>query len=157
MVESFMAGHSFSGVGLYKISPQPTKSILISSYFSSIDLTAQTPFSSLNTMRYIMLVIDDGLSSAGEDEMAAIGQFNDELKANGNFVMAEGIHSGTQAHVIDNRNNVGLTTPGSHHTDSERYTGFWIIDVDDEHQALEIAQGASLACNRKVELRAYLR
>lgn len=108
-------------------------------------------------MRFMIFVIDDGLASAGEDEMDAIGAFNDSLKAAGQFVMAEGIHSGDNAHVIDNRGGSGLVTPGSLYSEPERYTGFWIIDADDEAQALEIAQDASRACNRKVELRSYLR
>ncbi len=107
-------------------------------------------------MRYIIFVIDDGLAPADGDEMDAIGAFNDALKAAGQFVMAEGIHSGANARVIDNRGGNGLVSPGSLYSEPERYTGFWIIDADGEAQALEIAQGASRACNRKVELRAYL-
>lgn len=58
-------------------------------------------------MRYNLIVFDDGLTPAREDEKAANGQFNDELKANGHFVMAEGINSDSQAHVIDNRGSAG--------------------------------------------------
>lgn len=108
-------------------------------------------------MRFVIFVIDDGLATAGEEEMDAIGAFNDSLKAAGHFIMAEGIQSGANAQVIDNRGGSGLVTPGSLYSEPERYTGFWIIDADDEAQAFEIAQGASRACNRKVELRAYLR
>jgi len=108
-------------------------------------------------LRYIIFVIDDGQASAGADEMDAIGQFNDGLKAAGQFVMAEGIHSGANATVIDNRAGAGIVSPGSLYTEPERYTGFWIIDADDGAQAADIAGRASLACNRKVELRGYLR
>jgi hypothetical protein len=104
----------------------------------------------------MIFVIDDGLTSAGENEMDAISAFNDSLKAAGHFVMAEGIHSGADANVIDNRGGSGVVSPGSLYSEPERYTGFWIIDADDEAQALDIAQRASQACNRKVELRAYL-
>ncbi len=107
-------------------------------------------------MRFMIFVIDDGLAPAGEVEMDAIGAFNDGLKAAGHFVMAEGIHSGDNAHIIDNRGGGGVVSPGSLYSEPERYTGFWIIEADDEAQALDIAQGASHACNRKVELRAYL-
>ena len=107
-------------------------------------------------MRNIIFVIDDGLVSTGEDEMDAIGAYNDSLKAAGQFVMAEGIHSGANATVIDNRAGAGLISPGSLYNEPERYTGFWIIDADDEALARDIAGRASLACNRKVERRAYL-
>jgi hypothetical protein len=105
----------------------------------------------------MIFVIDDGLAPAGENEMEAIGAFNDSLQAAGHFVMAEGIHSGENATVFDNRARRALVTSGSHHTDAERYTGFWIIEANDEAQARDIAAQASMACNRKVELRAYLR
>lgn len=88
--------------------------------------------------------------------MTAIKTFNDSLKDAGHFVMAEGIESGTYARVIDNRESAGLVSPGSLYASPERYTGFWIVDAADREQALEIARAASLACNRKVELRAYL-
>jgi hypothetical protein len=108
-------------------------------------------------MRFIVFVIDEGHAPAGPDEMDAIGKFNDSLKAGGHFVTAEGIESGTNATVIDNRAGAGLVAPGSLYSEAERYTGFWIIEADSDAQAHEIAHEASRACNRKVELRAYLR
>ena len=103
-----------------------------------------------------MFVIDDGHTPAGPDEMDAIGAFNNSLKAGGHFVAAEGIESGDNATVIDNRAGVGLATSGSLYSEPERYTGFWILEADSEAQAHALAREASLACNRKVELRAYL-
>ena len=108
-------------------------------------------------MRFIVFVIDDLNVSAGPDEMDAIGAFNDKLKANGHFVTAEGIQSGDNAVVIDNRAGAGVVRPGSLYSEPERYTGFWIIEADSDAQAQTLAREASLACNRKVELRAYLR
>jgi hypothetical protein len=108
-------------------------------------------------MRFMIFVIDDGHSPAGQAEMGAIGRFNDELKAAGQFVMAEGIHSGADATVFDNRGGAGLVANGSLYSHPERYTGFWIIEADNDSQARDIAARASFACNRKVELRAYLR
>ena len=108
-------------------------------------------------MRFILFVIDDGHSAAGNDEMLAIGAFNESLKAAGQFVMAEGIRSGAEARVIDNRGGIASVSAGSIYSDTERFTGFWIIEANDEDEALAIAQGASLACNRKVELRGFLR
>ncbi len=107
-------------------------------------------------MRFILFVIDDGLEPASPDEMQAIGRFNDGLRANGQLLMAEGIHSGAHATVFDNRHNAGIIRDGSHHTDAARYTGFWLIEASDDVQAREIALGASLACNRRVELRLLL-
>jgi hypothetical protein len=108
-------------------------------------------------MRYIICVIDDGHASASEAEMAAIGEFNEELRAIDQLVLAEGMQSGPNAWVIDNRDNRAQVSHGSHHLDPERYTGLWIIEAEGDAEARTIAQRASLACNRKVELRRFLR
>jgi hypothetical protein len=107
-------------------------------------------------MRFVIFVIDDGLTPAGPGEMDAIGAFNDKLKADGHFITAEGIESGSNATVIDNRAGAGIVTAGSLYSEPERYTGFWLIEAVDQAQAHSLAHEASLACNRKVEVRAYL-
>jgi hypothetical protein len=108
-------------------------------------------------MRYIIFVIDDGHDSASEAEMATIGEFNEELRGSGQLVLAEGMQSGPNACVIDNRDNRAQVRHGSHHLDHERYTGLWIIEAEGDAEARTIALRASLACNRKVELRGFLR
>jgi len=42
-------------------------------------------------------------------------------------------------------------------TGSDSYSGFWIIEAESDEKAQELALEGSLACNRRVELRAYLR
>ena len=58
--------------------------------------------------------------------------------------------------VIDNRSNRGEVNPGSLHQSDEYLSGFWIIEAKDEETALALANGASMACNRRVELRPLL-
>lgn len=154
MVDSLtMYSFRFSGTSTCNSVYRRSKSILISRYFTRL---GRALLSHTRDMRFLLLVIDDELAPASSEEMQAIGRFNDRLRADGQLVMAEGIHSGSNATVFDSRGGGETVTAGSHHTDSARYTGFWIIDVDDEARARSIAQGASLACNRRVELRALL-
>lgn len=103
-------------------------------------------------MKYIIFVIDNKTHSATTQDMAAIDEFNEKLKAEGHWVMAEGIGSPETARVIDN----GISTPGSLFNSTEFYVGFWIIEVSDETLAIQLATESSRACNRKVELRPFL-
>ncbi|WP_280797643.1 YciI family protein [Aurantimicrobium minutum] len=103
-----------------------------------------------------MFVIDDSSAVAGSDEMSEIGKFNNELKDQGHFVMAEGIKSGEQAAIFDNRGGHTKETSGSLYDISENYSGFWIIEVENDDRARSSAQSASRACNRKIELPSFL-
>lgn len=104
-------------------------------------------------MQFLISVIDDTTGSADSDEMAAIDAFNDSLRAQGHWVYANGISAPSEACVIDNRKNVGITHEGPLHSANEYIAGFWIISAPDHAIARELAHGASLSCNRKVELR----
>ncbi|MFM6966317.1 MAG: YciI family protein [Rhodoluna sp.] len=107
-------------------------------------------------MKFIIFVIDDQTERAGSDEMAAIDAFNESLQANGNWITAAGINHGDSAHILDNRADAGIISPGSLYNKDEHYSGFWLIEATDEAKALELAAAGSKACNRKVELRPYL-
>jgi hypothetical protein len=108
-------------------------------------------------MRYVVFVIDNQDELASGDEMSAIDAFNDMLQAKRYFITAAGIEHGGKAKVFDNRADAGLTSEGSLCDDAEHYSGFWLLDVPNREEAEHLAALASKACNRKVELRAYLR
>ncbi|MFM1926925.1 MAG: hypothetical protein RLZ06_501 [Actinomycetota bacterium] len=108
-------------------------------------------------MRYIIFVIDDQTEKASGNEMAAIDEFNEMLQDKGHWITAGGIHHGAQATVLDNRDGAGLVHEGSLYNSAEHYSGFWLLEAADQETALELAAAGSKACNRKVELRPYLR
>ena len=108
-------------------------------------------------MRFIIFVIDDQAEKASGNEMAAIDAFNEMLEVKGHWITAGGIHHGAQATVLDNRDGAGLVNEGSLYNSAEHYSGFWLIEAADQETALELAAAGSKACNRKVELRPYLR
>jgi len=104
-----------------------------------------------------MFVIDSQTRSASGDEMAAIDKFNDDLRAAGQWVMAAGIGAPRSATVFDNRSGASQSTDGSLFDDDDFYSGFWVIEADSPETASELAQRGSRACNRRVELRPFLR
>jgi len=109
-------------------------------------------------MQYLMNVIHDSRGLAPDDEMAAIGRFNDGMKADGYLVFAGGLGfpDATTATVFDNRASAGLVSDGPFAESKEFVVGFWIIDVPSDEIARQLAAAGSKACNRKVELRAFL-
>lgn len=102
-------------------------------------------------------MIDGPGNPATADEMKNIDAFNEKLQKNGHWVMAAGIQQASGATLIDNRNNKGLIEKASLFTGNDSFSGFWIIEADSDEQAKELAAEGSLCCNRRVELRAYLR
>jgi hypothetical protein len=104
-------------------------------------------------MRFLIAVIDDRSNSADSNEMAAIDEFNDHLRDNGQLIMACGIEDPSSSFVLDNRKGLGSKTEGPLHSSTEFMAGFWIISADSEEQAHDLAAWGSKACNRKVELR----
>jgi hypothetical protein len=104
-------------------------------------------------MRFLISVIDTADSTGTQAEMVAIDAFNDELRSSERFIFAWGLTHPREARVIDNRSGLGSVSSGPHHNADEFISGFWIIQTESQDQAKDLAHRASLACNRKVELR----
>ena len=108
-------------------------------------------------MRFIFFVIDDQHKPADGDEMKAIDAFNESLQKNGNWIMAAGISAPVNATLIDNRHDRGEVKKTSLFSSDDFYSGFWIIQADNNEDAVELAKAGSRACNRRVEVRPFLR
>ena len=106
--------------------------------------------------RFLIFVIDDLTNSGTPAEMEAINAFNDQLRANGQWIFAGGLAAPTTANVIDNRAGAGIETGKPLFGAIENFSGFWLIQATDEVIAKELALAGSKACNRKVELRPLL-
>ena len=106
-------------------------------------------------MKFLISVIDDLSNSGTPEEMAEIDKFNDELRANGQWVFAWGLQEPGSATVIDNRDGANLSTGKPLFDAKENFSGLWIIEAADAETAEKLAFAASKACNRKVELRPF--
>lgn len=107
-------------------------------------------------MQYLISVIDDSTNSATPAEMTAIDAFNARLAAEGRRVFAGGLAAPRTASVIDGRGGRPVILDGPFIETKEYFGGFWIITADDHEMALSLAAEGSKACNRRVELRAFL-
>jgi hypothetical protein len=106
-------------------------------------------------MKFLISVIDDLANSGTPDEMVEIDKFNDELRANAQWVFAWGLQAPQSATVIDNRDGANLSTGKPLFDAKENFSGLWIIEAADAEAAEKLAFAASKACNRKVELRPF--
>ena len=114
----------------------------------------------MSAVRYVIFVIDRarGTGTAGRDEMAAIDAFNDRLRDGGHWIFAAGIGGPSTATLIDRRAGHAAGSAGTSLQDGpDAYSGFWIIEAATPEIARELAEAGSAACNRRVELRPFLR
>ena len=107
--------------------------------------------------KFVMFVIADSTELASPNERENIDVFNEKLQANNQWIYAAGICDHPQATLIDNRNDAGIIKSGSLFTSKEHYSGFWLVQCENQNVALQLAKEGSKACNRKVELRPFLR
>ena len=107
-------------------------------------------------MRYLFAVLDDRTNSATPNEAQAINAFNDKLEAAGHRIIAAGLVAPEDGRCIDNRNCVGKAETGTSLPTALFMSGFWIIDAPDDHAAEALALEASLACNRRIDVRRFL-
>jgi hypothetical protein len=106
-------------------------------------------------MQYLVSVIAVGDGLANPDEMAAIDEFNDRLKAEGHWVFAAGLEGPSSATVVDNRGEKAMFTDGPFLESKEYLAGFWIMEAADLDVMLKLAAEGSKACNRKLEVRPF--
>src|SRR5215207_1710035 len=64
---------------------------------------------------------------------------DDELRQAGELAASEGLADPTQATTVRFRNGVPVATDGPFAEAKESLAGYWIVDVDDEARAIEIA------------------
>jgi hypothetical protein len=107
-------------------------------------------------VRFLISVIAQGDQPATREEMVAIDAFNDRIEAAGQRVMAAGLAAPAHSVVIDGRGAMPVVTDGPLHEAAEHVAGFWIVEVASRDEALRLATEGSRACNRRVELRAFL-
>lgn len=108
-------------------------------------------------MKYAIFVIDGPGNPANPDEMKNIDAFNEKLQNNGHWITAAGIQQASGAKLIDNREHRNIVETRSLFEGPDSYSGFWLIEADSDEVAEQLAMEGSWACNRRVELRPYLR
>ena len=84
-----------------------------------------------------------GLAAMGKEWMVEMIQFmqklDEDLRKSGELVSAEGLADGSQAKTVRFQNGISVATDGPFAEAKESLVGYWIVDVDSEARAIEIA------------------
>jgi hypothetical protein len=93
-----------------------------------------------------------------------LAELNHRLKDSGEFVSVHGLESPQQAKLVRANSDGTPNTDGIFPESKEFLAGFWIIDVEAEQRAIEIASEASAApgsggvrLNMQIEVRGTLK
>jgi hypothetical protein len=65
--------------------------------------------------------------------------FNEDIMKSGEFVDAQGLVDASQAKTVRFKNGISVATDGPYAESKESLAGYWIIDVDSEARAIELA------------------
>lgn len=84
-----------------------------------------------------------------------VAALNDDLRAQGAWVFAGGLHPATTARVVRAKDGALLHTDGPYLEGKEHIGGFWVIQAADEDTALRWAEKATVACQGAVEVRPF--
>jgi hypothetical protein len=80
-------------------------------------------------------------------------QTNRDLQEAGELVAAEGLADGTQAKTIRFQNGIPVVTDGPFAEAKESIIGYWIVDVENEARAIEIASRVVAFTHGPIEVR----
>jgi hypothetical protein len=112
-------------------------------------------------MKQYMLAVHmvEGAPVPSEEEIQkmykAVDRFNDEVKAEGAWVFAGGLHPASTATVVRAQGGQVVTTDGPFAETKEQLGGFWVIQAPDLDAALAYAARGSAACGGPVEVRPF--
>lgn len=80
-------------------------------------------------------------------------ELDDRLRETGELVIAEGLVDGSQAKTVRFVNGAPMPTDGPFAESKETLVGFWIVDVDSEQRALDIAAEIVEVVHQGIEVR----
>jgi hypothetical protein len=111
-------------------------------------------------MKYMIMTFGSAevaLATMGREWMLEMIQFmrklDDDLVKSGEMVSNEGLADGSQAKTVRFENGVPVATDGPFAEAKESLVGYWIVDVDSEERAIEIASRIVAFVKAPIEVR----
>ena len=111
-------------------------------------------------MKYMIMTFgsaEAGLATMGKEWMLEMIQFmhklDDGLRESGELVSAEGLADGSQAKTVRFQNGIPVPTDGPYAESKESLVGYWIVDVESEERAVEIASSIVAFVKVPIEVR----
>ena len=107
-------------------------------------------------MRFMMIVKASEDSEAGvmptEEELAEMGEYNEELANAGVMLAGEGLHPSSKGVRIQYAGDDRTVTDGPFAETKELIAGYWIIEVESKEEAIGWAKHVPF-CEGEVEVR----
>jgi hypothetical protein len=98
-----------------------------------------------------------GLEAMGREWMLEMIKFmqdlDKDLRKSGELVSDEGLADGSTAKTVRFQNGIPVPTDGPFAESKESLVGYWIVDVESEHRALEIASKIVAFIKAPIEVR----
>jgi hypothetical protein len=113
-------------------------------------------------MKYMIMTFGDqsGLAGKSPEWIKGMIEFMQridvELTDSGQLVFQQGLADPPQAKAVTMQDGAPVTTDGPVVASNESLAGFWIVDVDSEARAIEIATRISEAADTAIEVRECL-
>jgi hypothetical protein len=97
-------------------------------------------------MKYMIMMFGDAATMMEQqprewivEMMQFMHTLNDDLTRSGELVDAQGLTDGSQAKTVRLKNGIPVATDGPFAESKESLIGYWIVDVEAEARAIEIA------------------
>jgi hypothetical protein len=96
-------------------------------------------------VKYMIMMFGDQSGMADkspewiQDMIGFMHTLNQDLENAGELVSAEGLADASQAKTVSLRNGLPVATDGPFAESKESLAGYWIVDVEGEKRAIEIA------------------
>jgi len=94
-------------------------------------------------------------TEAMEQMYSDVEAYNGELKAEGAWVFAGGLHTPDVSTVVRHQGGEIVVIDGPFAESKEQLGGFWVVRAEDLDDALRLATRASKACQGPVEVRPF--
>ena len=111
-------------------------------------------------MKYIIMMFGDQASMLERRSLAwaremvdFMKKLNRDLTSTGELVAGIGLADATQAKLVVFKNGVPVATDGPFAESKESLAGYWIVDVENQARALEIAKHVVAFIEGPVEVR----
>jgi hypothetical protein len=88
-----------------------------------------------------------------DEVLESIGRFNDELIRAGVLLAAEGLDDPSTGVVVDFTGEQPVVSDGPYGETKELFSGYYILDVASQQEAVEWAKRAPLTAGSKTEIR----
>jgi hypothetical protein len=111
-------------------------------------------------MKYMIMTFGSaagGLEAMGKEWMLEMIKFmqdlDKDLRKSGELVSDEGLADGSTAKTVRFQNGIPVPTDGPFAESKESLVGYWIVDVESENRALEIASKIVAFIKAPIEVR----